>query len=103
MPVWYIIMVWWEDLLFCVPVFYLSENSKLNKYLKFSLIFAISLLFGLGHGYQGVSGILVTSLYPYFISTHYAKRYGFGTVMVCHVLYDMITVAMIRLAPYILS
>ena len=102
-PLWMLIMVWWEDAVYAIPVFYISESSKIHRYVKFLLILVISLYFGLGHSYQGLLGIAVTSLYPYFISARLAKQHGFGTVMLCHVLYDIIIVVISRLAPYIAS
>ena len=102
-PFWSLSMVWWEDAVFAIPIYFISQSIRLNKLLKFSLILLISLLFGVGHAYQGIVGILVTSLYPYFISVRYGKVHGFGTVMVCHIIYDMIIYSTIKLAPYIVG
>lgn len=100
---WQLAMVWWEDAVFSIPIYLLSTSTKINKVVKISLIVIISMLFGLGHTYQGLFGVAITSLYPYFISTRYAKQHGFGTVMLCHILYDIITIGTIRLAPFIIG
>ena len=98
-----LIMVWWEDALFAIPIYHLSRNLESKRALKVSLIVLISLMFGLGHAYQGTFSIFVTALYPYYLSTKNAEKYGFGTVMLCHILYDMITIGTIRLAPFLIG
>jgi hypothetical protein len=40
-----------------------------------------------GHSYQGPTG-MITFIFP-FISFYYSKKYGAGTVMLCHILYDI--------------
>jgi len=87
---WRLFMVWWEDLFYVLPMFWIVKRFK--KWLAFLLIFFLSMDFGAGHMYQGVWGVIVTSFYPYFISYRYGKKYGLGTVMVSHVIYDFATV-----------
>lgn len=94
-------LVFWEDFFFAVPIYFIMKNCKRN-WLKYSSIAIISLLFGLGHAYQGWSGIAITMFLPYFVSYRYGKEYGFGTVMVGHVMYDITTAYLIVLLPYLL-
>mgnify|MGYP003332928607 CR=1 FL=1 len=98
---WTLGLVFWEDAFFGIPVYFLSKYVK-NKWLKWPAIVAISLLFGSGHLYQGPTGMLL-SLYPYFISKKYGERNGFGTVMLCHIMYDSFTAFWVVLLPYLLG
>jgi hypothetical protein len=88
--------VWWEDGFYVLPIFLAYKYC--NKYFAHLIAILFSLHFGLGHAYQGTFGILVTSIYPVFISLKYGSKYGFGTVMISHVLYDYITYTTIVLA-----
>lgn len=82
------LLVFWEDAIFMVPIYFLMEKYGKNVY---TICFAIlsSLFFAYGHLYHGLFGALVTAFYPYFISHHYAKKTSIGTVMVCHITYDL--------------
>lgn len=91
-PFWAYAIVPWEDAFYVAPMLYLQDLEQKSKWLWWALVGALSIHFGLGHAYQGIMGVILTSFYPYFISFKYSKRVGLGTVMVCHVLYDMITV-----------
>lgn len=101
---WTLVLVFWEDVFFGIPIYfvqkYMTEGWK--KYLKWPLTIAISVLFGMGHAYQGMQGIIITSLIPYFICYRYGKEYGFGTTMVAHIMYDVFTVYSVILLPYLL-
>lgn len=103
MPFWSLSMVWWEDAIFSIPIYLISKSTKIHKFVKFALILVMSLLFGFGHIYQGIFAVFVTSLYPYYISTRYGKDHGFGTVMACHIIYDMTIYSTIKLAPFIVG
>lgn len=87
-------LVPWEDAFYVAPLLYLEEiknKGKFGKALWVAMVVSASAHFGLGHLYQGWFAVGLTALYPYFISLKYSKRVGMGTVMVCHILYDMIT------------
>ncbi len=91
---WQYALVFWEDAFYVAPLLFL-ERFKVTKWGKiaFYMVAAgLSLHFASGHLYQGVFAATLTALYPYFISFYYSKRTSLGTVMVCHILYDMITV-----------
>ena len=85
------LFVFLEDVFFVmIPAFICSRiNSKIFKVLIWVLF---SAAFGSGHLYQGFVAVLITSIYPYFISYRYAKRTSFGTVMVCHFIWDCFTI-----------
>lgn len=85
-----ILFVFWEDLFFAYPII-IVENYINNKYLRNLLIFAISFMFMMGHTYQGLRG-LITIVIPYFVMAKVGKKYGLGTSMVGHVMYDLFTV-----------
>jgi len=99
-PKIFLTLVWWEDCFYVLPMF-LGYKYLPKKYAHF-LAILLSAHFGLGHLYQGIGGVLITSVYPYFISYKYGKKYGFGTVMCGHVLYDFITYYTVIVAPFLL-
>jgi hypothetical protein len=90
---WQFALVFWEDAYFVAPLYftYKMRDHKYFKYVWYALAIYLSVDFGLGHAYQGLKGVIITSIYPVFISLRYSRKVGIGTVMVCHILYDMIT------------
>jgi hypothetical protein len=84
-----LLLVWWEDVLFSLLSIFYAEKF-LPKWVFVPVAVSVSIVFGLGHLYQGPLAVLVLSFYPYFMSYKYGKKYGYGTVMICHVLYDVI-------------
>lgn len=98
---WRFALVFWEDVFFGIPIYFIMK-SALNKYIKAILIFVLSATFGMGHLYQGEFAVMLTTLYPFLVSYRYGKRVGFGTVMICHMLYDWITYTTVVLMPLIL-
>lgn len=98
---WTMGLVFWEDFFFAVPIYFMMKYMK-TKWLRVTLIMALSILFGLGHMYEGWSACFVLAFMPYFVTYNYGKKYGFGTTMLCHILYDMSTIMIIRLLPYLL-
>lgn len=93
-------MVWWEDMLFGVLLIYYAEMF-LPRWLFVPVVVLSSLWFGAGHLYQGWFVALLLSLYPYFISYKFGKKYGFGTVMVAHVVYDLAIVSSLIATRYL--
>jgi hypothetical protein len=81
------LLVFLEDVFYVMVPFYLTNRIS-NKKINFAIWLSFSLMFGVGHRYQGMFAILVTAIYPYFISNYYARRTSFGTVMACHFLWD---------------
>jgi hypothetical protein len=98
---WTLGLVFWEDMFFAVPLYFIWKYMS-RKWLQVTLTVIISALFGLGHFYQGWFGVAITSLLPYFVSYHFGKKYGFGTCMLGHILYDVSTVYLILMLPYLL-
>lgn len=93
-------LVWWEDGFYVLPMF-LAFKYLPKKY-AITVAIALSVHFGMGHLYQGIEGVLVTACYPYWVGYRYGTKFGFGTVMVGHVLYDFITYYTVILAPFLL-
>ena len=85
-----ILFVFWEDLFFAYPIIVVEKYIN-NKYLRNFIIFIISFMFMMGHTYQGMRGA-ITILVPYFVMSKVGKKYGLGTSMVGHVMYDLFTV-----------
>lgn len=90
----------WEDVFFGIPLYFIAKHVK-NKWMKFFLIVVITLAFASGHGYQGWTGMIFASLYPWYVSKHYGEKYGFGTVMMCHIIYDSFTCFWLIMLPYL--
>lgn len=86
--------VFWEDACYVLPLALLAKmygSKKLFKYLLYPLLVAaVSLSFGSGHIYEGTSAAITLSFYVPFM-LKFGKKYGFGTVIMAHVLYDLIT------------
>lgn len=82
--------VFLEDALHTLPILLLDRiGAGWAKKLKY-IFFPISILvFAFGHAYQGIQGLLITSMYiP--LTYRLAKDYGLGTVMSLHIVWDVI-------------
>lgn len=89
--------VFWEDAIHGLPLLILREWIKDKKYLKYlyyPVLFLFMFEFALGHLYQGLGGLFLGLYIPYSINM--GKKHGFGTVMICHMLYDLCTMVFIR-------
>lgn len=87
-PVSSLLFVWGEDIIFSLlPLYYGSK--LLPERCHVPVIILSSFVFGAFHLYQGLLFATVISLYPY-ISLHLGKKYGWGTVCVSHVTYDLL-------------
>lgn len=95
-PAFMLNFVWWEDLVFMTPMYFAFEKFGKNKY-TIGLAVALSLTFASGHLYHGYFGAFTSALTPYFIMYTYAKRTSIGTVMACHVLYDLMLFYSVRI------
>jgi hypothetical protein len=98
---WRLLLVFWEDVFFGIPIYFAAKYLK-NKWVFGTFVVTLSLLFGSGHAYQGLFAVGITALLPYFVCYKYGKRYGFGTTMISHILYDFSTIAALKLAPYLI-
>lgn len=100
---WQFALVFWEDAFFAMSIYYIKDVFKFSKYIWIPFTIIISLYFGQGHLYQGLVAGLVSCIVPYYVFYKLGLKYGFGTTMLCHVLYDMITYTTVKLAPYIIN
>jgi hypothetical protein len=90
--------VFWEDACHGLPLLLLRKLIGTNKWTWpiHGLLTAIVMLeFGLGHVYQGLPAAAMLSLYiPYSIKL--GEKFGFGTVMIGHTLFDLTTVLTLK-------
>ena len=98
---WTLGLVFWEDFFFAVPIYFMMKYMK-NKWLRVALIVALSIVFGLGHMYQGWQACVLLAFMPYFVTYNYGKKFGFGTTMLAHILYDVFTLSLVKILPYLL-
>lgn len=84
-------MVWWEDVFFTLPLL-IAYKQNVSKYILIPATILSSIAFAVGHLYISVPWALFLLIYIYFISFKYRLKYGLGTVMICHVVYDLMTV-----------
>jgi len=91
--------VFWEDLCYGLPLaifaLALGNNTKWKRIVTTIMIIAMMLSFGLGHVYQGYFAAFALSFYVPFTFKK-GQEVGFGTIMVGHVLYDLITILTIK-------
>jgi hypothetical protein len=93
------LMVFWEDACYSLPLVIFARWLGNDKLWKKGLIFAAILMvmtsFGLGHTYQGYWTAFFLSFYIPFTYKK-GQEVGFGTVMICHTLYDLATILTIN-------
>ena len=97
---WQIVFtVFWEDLCYGLPLAIFSSalgnETKWKRIVTTIMIIAMMLSFGLGHVYQGYFAAFALSFYIPFTFKK-GQEVGFGTIMVGHVLYDLITILTIK-------
>lgn len=90
--------VFWEDMCHTVPLVILSQMLSKNRWEKWisrALLALVMFSFGSGHMYQGPLACVVISFYiP--VTMRLGRKYGFGTVMLCHMAYDMLTLLSLK-------
>lgn len=91
--------VFWEDACHGLPLAIISlmlgKDKPWKKAVRWSAIALVALSFGLGHVYQGYLAAALLSLYVPFTFKK-GQEVGFGTVMICHTLYDLATIITIK-------
>jgi len=100
LPLGVTLFVGWEDMAHAVPIVLLRRflgNSKWLIPARLIVLAAVMLEFGLGHRYQGNLAAAILSLYI-LVSIRYGVKVGFGTVMACHVMYDLATLSVAKYA-----
>jgi len=101
---WQFFLVPWEDSFYVLPFIFLKRFKWTSKwYIWYPLFILASIHFASGHMYQGLYAAMVIGLYPYFISYRYGSKFGMGTVMLGHILYDFTTFFTIKFMPLILN
>ena len=100
LPIGAVFFVGWENLAHSIPLVLLRRMIGTSKWtwpIHILAMAAVMVSFSCGHLYQGVAAATFISLaIPFDI--HWGKKVGFGTTMGCHVLYDFMTIMVIRLA-----
>ena len=90
--------VFWEDAIFGVPLLLFKQSigdSRWRKWAFWPMVALFQIVFGLGHMYQGVLPAILLSFYvPYTLKM--GEKHGFGTVMICHMAYDLATILFLR-------
>lgn len=91
--------VFWEDACHTLPLVILSRWLGDDKWWKKGIMWAaiagVMVSFGLGHVYQGW---IAAAFLSFYIPFTYKKgqEVGFGTVMLAHTLYDLVTILTIK-------
>jgi hypothetical protein len=89
-----LLLVGWEDLVFSLlPIYY--GRKVLHPHISAIVTIFVSIMFGLGHLYQGELWALLTCFYPFYFSYKLGKKHGYGTVMAIHVTYDVAVYTMV--------
>jgi len=78
------------------------DKWKWKEYVWFPIVAILSIRFGLGHMYQFEAAYFAALLIPYLAFYQYGKRFGFGTSMTCHILFDMITIMTFKFASLVI-
>jgi hypothetical protein len=92
--------VFWEDACHGLPLVLLkklTENKWYSKFLTVPAFILVMTSFGSGHIYQGWLAALML-MYYIPMSMKLGEKYGFGTVMIGHTLYDLSTLLAVRYA-----
>jgi hypothetical protein len=91
--------VFWEDMAHGLPLLILRNligyDKRWNKTINNIALTIVMLSFGLGHIYQGLLVPILLAFYiPYSVKV--GKEYGFGTIAICHILYDLTTLLFVK-------
>lgn len=101
---WQLALVYWEDAFYAIPLYFLAKKLNGQKmWIWWTVGLAMSAWFASGHVYLGSPlWTAITFFYPIFISYRYGLMYGFGTVMIAHIMYDFYTLITAKLGPWLL-
>lgn len=100
LPIGAVLFTPWENLAHSVPLVLLRRMIGTSKWTWpiHALAMAVVMIsFSSGHLYQGVAAAMFISL-AIPADIHWGQKVGFGTTMCCHVLYDFLTIMVVRLA-----
>lgn len=89
----------WEDALHGLPLaifaIWLGKDKFWKRALIWLAVLMVAISFGLGHLYQGYFAAALLSFYvPYTFKK--GQEVGFGTIMICHTIYDVATILTIN-------
>ena len=98
---WQAVLAGFEEAMFTLPAVFAMMYTD-NKYLKRIFMGLVAAAFAIGHAYQGMYGIAVTFVYMFSIAPKYMKKFGFYTMVVCHILFDLSAWAFIRFSDKLL-
>lgn len=98
---WRLGLVFWEDAFFAIPIYYMADKWKWKEYIWLPIAAALSVYFAQGHMYQFELAYLFALIIPYTIFYRFGKMYGFGTTMICHILFDMITILTFKISLFV--
>jgi hypothetical protein len=87
---WQFMLVFWEDAFFTLPTIVLEKLGS-STFARNLMLGLSSVAFASGHIAYGLPWAFITLFYVPFISYRYGKKNGLGTVMACHITYDMVT------------
>lgn len=90
-------LVFWEDSFFSIPIWFAKDYLKASKKVWIPLAILLSVTFAYFHLSYGVVWACITLSYPYFISYRYGSRNGYGTQIICHIIYDFMTLAAVKI------
>lgn len=91
--------VFWEDACHGLPLailsIWLGQDKLWKKIFTWSAVALVAISFGLGHVYQGYISAFFLSFYiPYTFKK--GQQVGFGTIMICHTIYDLLTITTMK-------
>jgi len=89
-----LLLVFLEDAFFVLPIVACKKFRDSNV-ITYTVAAFFSLLFASAHLYQGLGGFFFALFYMH-MSYKYSHKHGMGTVMICHILYDICTLALFR-------
>lgn len=88
--------VFWEDSFFAIlGIYFFKDYLKLSKKFWLPIAIVFSTVFAYGHLSYGVTWAIITLIGP-AVSYYFGKKYGFGTSMTCHIIYDFITLLSVK-------
>lgn len=98
---WQLGLVFWEDAFFAIPIYWMVDRWNWSKYIWLPIVIILSIVFGLGHIYQFKAAFFMALILPYFVFYRYGKKFGFGTTMICHIVFDMVTFFTFKLFVFV--
>lgn len=93
------LFVFWEDACHTMPLYILDKMTSTNWFIRpvyYALFLAVMVSFASGHAYEG-SFAMISMLFYVPGTMYLAKKYGFGSIMICHVIYDLYMIGMAHL------